>query len=406
MSQSPSNPTLRRALSLPLLVFYGLGVTVGAGIFALIGEILGLAGDHAPLAFLVAGIIAATTARAFALLSRRYPRAAGEALYATHGFGPFAGRLAGFGVAATGIVSSAVISLAFAGYVGTLIAVPTAYILVVLLVAIAVVASIGVKESVTAAAIITVLEVGTLLVIAAVGAPSLFDAAIWQRLLSPPADFMQIELTLAAAAVAFFAFIGFEDIVNMAEETPTPEKTLGPAIAITLVVTIALYACIAAIAAAAPDRAAITESSAPLADLFAGLTGYPAAPISIMAAVAMVNGILVQVVMVSRVVYGMAREGLLPAWLGAVEARRRTPMRATLIVTVIIAGLALAAPILALAQATGYITLFVFALINLSLFRIATRDDWPGPRGQRLWGLLGAIMAGGLLAFEILRTLT
>jgi basic amino acid/polyamine antiporter, APA family len=109
--------------------------------------------------------------------------------------------------------------------------------------------------------------------------------------------------------------------------------------------------------------------------------------------------------MASRVLYGMAREGLLPRWLGAIEPKRRTPLRATLIVTLIIAALALSAPILRLAQATGYITLAVFALVNLSLFRIASRPDWPGGRAQRLWGLVGATLAGGLLAFEIVRHL-
>lgn len=406
MNQNPASPTLRRALGLPLLVFYGLGVTVGAGIFALIGEILGLAGDHAPLAFLLAGIVAAATARAFALLSRRYPRAAGEALYATQGFGPVAGRIAGLGVAITGVVSSAVIGIAFAGYVGTLFAVPTEIIVVVILAAVAFVAWVGVKESVVIAAAITVLEVGTLVVIAVAGAPTLFDAAIWERLLAAPANALDFELTLAAAAVAFFAFIGFEDIVNMAEETHRPERTLGLAIAITLIVTIGLYATIAAIAAAVPDRQAITGSPAPLADIFAGLTGFPAAPITILAAIAMVNGILVQTVMVARVVYGMAREGLLPKWLGAVEPWRRTPLRATLIVTVIIGALALTTPILRLAQTTGYVTLAVFTLVNLSLFRIASRADWPGPRRQRLWGLAGALLACGLLVFEIIRHLT
>ena len=406
MNQNSASPTLKRALGLPLLVFYGLGVTVGAGIFALISEILGLAGDHAPLAFILAGIIAAVTARAFSLLSRQYPRAAGEALYATQGFGPVAGRIAGLGVAITGVVSSAVIGIAFAGYVGTLIAIPTEIIVVVILAAVAFVAWIGVKESIVIAATITILEVGTLLVIAVAGAPTLFDAALWERLLAPPVGVLGFELTLAAAAVAFFAFIGFEDIVNMAEETHRPEKTIGRAIAITLIVTVALYATIAAIAAAAPDRQAITGSSAPLADLFAGLTGFSAIPITIMAAIAMINGILVQTVMVARVVYGMAREGLLPKWLGAIEPRRRTPLRATLIVTAVIAILALTAPILRLAQTTGYVTLAVFTLVNLSLFRIASRADWPGPRRQRLWGLLGATLAGGLLAFEIIRHLT
>jgi basic amino acid/polyamine antiporter, APA family len=401
-----ASPDLKRVLGLPLLVFYGLGVTVGAGIFALIGEILGLAGDHAPLAFLIAGIVAAGTARAFALLSRRYPRAAGEALYATHGFGPLAGRLAGFGVTATGIISSAVISLAFANYVGTLVPFPTEAILLVLMAGVALVATIGVKESVMVAATITILEVGTLVIVASAGAPSLFDATIVERLTAPPATLPALELTMAAAAVAFFAFIGFEDIVNMAEETPDPERNLGAAIAITLAVTVVLYATIAAIAAAAPDRAAIVDSPAPLADLFAQLTGASPVPISVMAAIAMINGILVQVVMASRVVYGMAREGLLPGWLGAVHPKWRTPLRATAIVTAIIVALSLAAPLLTLARTSGYVTLFVFALVNLSLFRIASRPDWPGHGRQRLWGLLGAALAGGLLAFEIVRQLS
>jgi APA family basic amino acid/polyamine antiporter len=406
MSQNHSGPSLKRVLGLTLLVFYGLGVTVGAGIFALIGEILGLAGDHAPLAFLAAGIVAASTARAFALLSRRYPRAAGEALYATRGFGPLAGQIAGFGVMATGIISSAVISLAFANYVGTLIPIPTELILLILLFTVAVIAAIGVRESVMVAAVITIVEIGTLLVIATVGAPTLFDATVVSRLATLPASLDALQVTLAAAAVAFFAFIGFEDIVNMAEETPNPERHLGPAIAITLAVTVALYVVIAAIAAAVPDRPAISESPAPLAELFAGLTGASPAPISVMAAIAMVNGILVQVVMASRVVYGMAREGLLPGWLGAIAPKRRTPIRATVIVTAIIAALSLAAPLLTLAQASGYVTLFVFTLVNLSLFKLASRSDWPGPRQQRLWGLLGAILAGGLLTFEIIRQLT
>jgi basic amino acid/polyamine antiporter, APA family len=406
INHSPQSPKLKRVLGLPLLVFYGLGVTVGAGIFALIGEILGLAGDHAPLAFIIAGIIAAATARAFALLSRRYPKAAGEALYATEAFGRIAGRFAGLGVAATGIVSSAVVGLAFAGYVGTLVDLPKEVLLTCLLVAIAIVAWIGVKASVIIAAVITVLEVGTLLVVAVAGTPLLSEPAIWDRLLTLPATIPQFELTLAAAAIAFFAFIGFEDIVNMAEETRKPERTLGLAIAITLVASIALYALIAAIAVAAPNREAIAGSPAPLADLFAGLTGYSATPISIMAAVAMINGILVQVVMVSRVIYGMAREGLLPAWLGVIEKRRRTPLRATLFVTLIVAALALTTPLLNLAQATGYITLSVFVLVNISLFKIASRADWPGRRRQRLWGVMGATFAGGLLAFEVIRHLT
>ncbi len=264
-------PGLRRALGLPLLVFYGLGVTVGAGIFALIGEILGLAGDFAPLSFVLAGLVAAATARAFAVLARRYPAAAGEAVYASEGFGPLAGQIAGIGVALTGMISSAVISLAFAGYVAAVVPLPAPAIVAALLVAVVAIAIVGIRESVGFAALITVIEVGTLVIVAAVGLPLLADHEAWARLVTLPADRASLDLTVAGAAVAFFAFIGFEDIVNMAEETENPERKLGWAIGITLVVTTLLYVLIATIAAAIPDRAAITGSDAPIADLFAML---------------------------------------------------------------------------------------------------------------------------------------
>ena len=108
--------TLRRALSLPWLVFYGVGVTIGAGIFALIGDILAVAGDHAPWAFLVAGVVAGFTAFSYAALASAYPRAAGEVLYVKHGIGAWAGRLVGYGLIATALLSGAVITLAFARY--------------------------------------------------------------------------------------------------------------------------------------------------------------------------------------------------------------------------------------------------------------------------------------------------
>lgn len=402
MSSSPQSG-LKRALGLPLLVFYGLGVTVGAGIFALIGEILGIAGSAAPLAFLIAGLIAAATARTYAILAPRFPKAGGAAVYATEGLGALAGRIVGIGVILTGVVSSAVISLAFAGYVGTVLPIPAPILAAGLVAILAGIAAYGVRESVAFAAIITTLEVGTLAVVAAVGLPMLAGSPALGDIVALPTDRLQLDLLAAAAAVAFFAFIGFEDIVNLAEETRKPEKTLGPAIAITLAVSTLLYVLIAAIAAAAPERDAIVASDAPLADLFAGLTGFPAAPITLIAAISMVNGILVQLVMASRVLYGMARDGLLPAWIGSVSPTRRTPIRATIVTAVAIVVLTLVAPMLGLAQATGYITLVVFAAINISLFRLSRRPDWRGPRRLGWWGILGAALCLGLVAYEAAR---
>jgi amino acid transporter len=336
------------------------------------------------------------TARAYAILARRYPKAGGAAVFVNEGFGSAAGRLAGIAVAATGIISSGVIVLAFSGYVGALIDVPGPLPGLILVAVIAVIASIGVRESIMFAAAITLLEVGTLLVVALAGLPTLATAEGLSVLTALPHDRTALDLTIAAAGIAFFAFIGFEDIVNMAEEAKRPERTMGPAIAITLVTTTLLYVIIGAIAAASPHRNAIAASGAPLSDLFAGLTGLPAAPISAIAAISMINGVLVQIVMASRILYGMSRDGLMPAWLGSVSPRRRTPVRATMLVSIVIAALALTAPLLALAQASSYVTLAVFAAVNLSLFRIAS-----GP--ARWWGIAGAALVLALLAYEGLR---
>ena len=398
---APVPPTLRRVLGLPLLVFYGVGVTVGAGIFALIGEITRVAGDHAPLAFLLAGLIAGATGISYALLAAVYPRAAGEAVFVKIGLGAVPGRLVGLTIAATALASSAVIALAFAGYLAAVAPVPVPVATVGIVALLALVAWAGVRESVALAAIVTVLEVATLVVVAIAGAPLLADAEILARVLTPPADPAALSAVAAAALIAFFAFIGFEDIENMAEETVDPRYVMPRAILLTLAITVAIYAALALIAVALPDREGLTASAAPLAFLFEQVSGRSGAPIAAMASIAMVNGILVQIVMASRVLYGMAREGLVPAGLGVLDPRRRTPARAIALVAVLIAGLALFLPIVNLAQAASALVLCVFTTVNVSLWRIGGRVDAdPSLRLWRWWGMLGAILSVGLLLAE------
>jgi amino acid transporter len=251
------------------------------------------------------------------------------------------------------------------------------------------------------AAIVTVLEVATLVVVAIAGAPLLADPEVLARVLTPPADPVALSTVAAAALIAFFAFIGFEDIENMAEETVDPRYVMPRAILLTLAITVAIYAVLALIAVALPDRDGLTASAAPLAFLFEQVSGRSGAPIAAMASIAMVNGILVQIVMASRVLYGMAREGLVPAGLGVLDPRRRTPARAIALVAVLIAALALFLPIVNLAQAASALVLCVFTMVNVSLWRIGGRADAdPSLRRWRWWGMLGAILSVGLLVAE------
>jgi amino acid transporter len=206
---------------------------------------------------------------------------------------------------------------------------------------------------------------------------------------------------LSGAVIAFFAFIGFEDIENMAEETVDPGRTAPAAIYWTLGVTMLVYVMLALVAVSLPDREAITGSAGPMAEIFHQLTGLDPAPVAVIAAIAMINGILVQIVMAARVLYGMAGEGLLPAWLGAVHEGYRTPVRATALVAAIIIVLAAAFPLLGLAEATSLITLFVFGLVNVSLVVLGSRTEHKQLRRWRPAGIAGAALCAMVMLFQL-----
>ena len=395
-------PHLKRTLTLPLLVFYGVGVTIGAGIFALIGEIMGVSGDQAPLAFLVAGVIAGVTGLSYMQLVRRFPRAGGEAVYVTNAVGARFGQVAGFGVVVTGTISSAVVALAFGGYVKSLIGVPSIVGALAIIAVVAVVASFGVRESVLLAAGVTLIEVGTLVVVAIFGLPKLVDAPLMSTVFTSGQDGFASPI-LAGAVIAFFAFIGFEDIANMAEETIDPRRTAPRAIAWTLGISIVVYVLLACIAIVLPERSAIVASDAPMATLFEVVSGRGSDVVATVASLAMTNGILVQIVMASRVLYGMAGEGLLPsrlAPLGKVHSSRRTPVRATVAVCCVVAVLVSLVPLGQLARITSLVTLCVFSLVNLALFTLGRREG--GQLGRwRYVGLFGMVLTVSLASWEI-----
>ena len=312
------------------------------------------------------------------------------------------GGLTGYGIAATGIISSSVIALAFAGYVQSLIPLPGPALVVGVVVLLSGIAWYGVRESVIFAAIITVLEVGTLVLVILFGLPTVVDLSSVGQSFVPPTSPAALTGILSGGVIAFFAFIGFEDIENMAEETLAPEKTAPRAIFWTLGITVMLYLLLSLIAVSAHDRDAITGSTAPLAVLFEQITGYPGKLVAAMAAIAMINGILVQIVMASRVLYGMSMERLAPSWFSKVSPSRRTPARATFLVAGLILTLALFFPLIRLAEATSLVTLSVFTLVNLSLFSLGRRLGDPLIRRYRWWGLLAAFICAAIAILQIL----
>lgn len=393
----PPAATLRRSLSLPLIILYGLGTTIGAGIYALMGEVAGAAGAHAPLSFLIAGLIAGLSGLTFAELVARFPKSAGEAVYVREGLGLRGAPLVvGLMVVLAGGVSSATIANGFVGYLGEVVQMPhglAVLAFVGLLVAIAV---WGIGESVRLSAAITIVEVAGLLIVAWAARDAIPSGSAW--LVEMPISWGGV---LGGALLAFYAFLGFEDMVNVAEEVKDAPRTLPRAILWTLGITILLYVLMATVSVGAVPPAELALSAAPLVEVWERSTGERGTLIAWISVVAMINGALIQIIMASRVLYGLSAQGWLPRQLGRVSARTQTPVLSTVLVGLAVAMLALAFPLGPLARATSTITLVIFALVNASLWKLKGRSTPGGlPRVVPLLGMLSAI---ALLVVEWIR---
>jgi len=360
-------------------VLYGLGTTIGAGIYALMGEVAARAGMAAPLSFLLAALVATLSALSFAELAARYPRSAGEALYVAIAFGsqPLA-LVIGALVVAAGCISAAAITNGFVGYLTALVAIDRAAAIIVVVGLLAAVAAWGILESVLVAALVTVVEIGGVVAVLLAAGDGLVDLMPIRALLSP-VDNAQAVGVLAGGLLAFYAFIGFEDMVNVAEEVIDVRRTMPRAIVLTLVVTTALYVALAAASVVTVAPTELATSRAPLLLVYERAGGpYPAA-VGLTAIVAMLNGALIQMIMASRVLYGLASQGNLPSWLAAVSPRTRTPLRATVVVAALILALALGFRLAPLAEATSVTTLLVFTGVSAAAYRIKRRQpDAPG----------------------------
>jgi amino acid transporter len=368
-------PALRRRLGLPLLLLYGVGITVGAGIYVLIGAVAGHAGRYAPWSFALAAAAMALTVGSYAELATRFPVSAGEAAYVRAATGSRAASTAvGLVTLVIGIVASATVSLGAAGYIGEYVALPRGVIAAAVLIALGAVAAWGILESVLIASVFTLIEVGGLVIVVVAGAKAGVPAAA-MLLTPPPLEPAILSGIGTASLLAFFAFIGFEDLANIVEEAKMPHRDIPRAMVLTLIVSTLLYLLVAAIAVAAVPPEQLAASPAPLALVMRSLTGASPLLISLIAIVATLNTILAQMTMAARVIYGMANQNDLPALLGAVHGRTGTPILATALVLGATLALALTVPFERLAEGTSLATLSVFATVNLSLLCLRARRE-------------------------------
>ncbi len=370
--------TLKRSLSLLLITYYGLGNILGAGIYVLVGKVAGYAGMLVPLSFLGASLLAALTALSYAELSSRYPLSAGEAVYLHGAFAiPSLSMLVGILIIFAGIVSAATIVRGFVGYFQVLVDVPGFLVMVVLVTGLGGLAAWGIVESVRAAAIITLLEIVGLLLIIGVASPSLSELPARRREWALPMDPAIWQGIFVGAFLAFYAFIGFEDMVNVAEEVRDPVRNMPRAILLVLGVSTILYFAVGFACVLVVPPGELARSDAPLALVYQRATGGDPVLISVISSLAVTNGALIQIIMCSRVCYGLSRQGWLPEVLGRIHTVTRTPLIATALISAAILIMALWLPIETLAKATSFLILVVFALINLALWRIKQREPRP-----------------------------
>ncbi|HJQ93760.1 MAG TPA: APC family permease [Candidatus Thermoplasmatota archaeon] len=361
---------LRRVLGLPLLTFYGVGLIVGAGIYSILGAAAGQAGDGVWLAFLCAAAVALLTGLSYAELAAMMPRAGAEYHYARTAFpgSRIVAPTTGLVLAASATATSATVATAFAGYLGGFVDAPALAVAAGLLVVATLVNLAGMRQAAWVNATFVLVEVGGLAAVIAVG--------LRPEGLGTVATLPDWGPLAAAAALVFFAFLGFEDIANLAEEAREPKRDAPRAILLAIGVSTLLYVLVALAAVMLLPAEQLGESKAPLADAVSTVDPRLGVGLAVIALFATANTALVAMVVASRILFGVSRGGDAPRPLARVLARRRTPWVAALVV---LAGALLLLP-LGTASLLGSVASFAaltgFCVVNVALVRL--RFTQPG----------------------------
>jgi APA family basic amino acid/polyamine antiporter len=370
-------PKLVRSIGPVQMALYGLGSMLGAGIYGLMGKVAGEVGNAIWLAFLVALVAALLTALSYASLGSRYPRAAGAAYVTQRAYGfPMLSFVVGLALVCSGLTSIATQSRVFAANIAGLFgldALPVEWLALGFLLILTGIVFRGIRESMWVNVLCTLVEAGGLLLVIVVGMSYWGSVDYFEMPASVGAD-LPILLIMQGAVLAFFAFIGFEDMYNVAEETRDPERTVPLGLILAMALAATLYIAVAVTAVSVVPWQELAEAPGPITEVVN--RAAPAIPPIVFTAItlfAVANTALVNYVTASRLLYGMARQGLLPSLLGNVHDGRRTPHVAIAVLFLILAPLALLGTIAELAAATVLLLLIVFTAVNGALFVLKQR---------------------------------
>lgn len=368
---------LKRAIGPGLLLLFIVGDVLGTGIYALTGKVAEEVGGIVWLPFLVAFVVAALTACSYLELVTKYPKAAGAALYTEKAFGiHFVTFLVAFAVMSSGLTSSSTAARAFAenfsngfglelgGWMITLIGLG-------FVAAIALINMRGVGESVVVNAVFTCIELTGLIIILVIGMLvfGAGDADIGKAFDFDTGEDGVFWPVIAGTTLAFFAMVGFEDSVNMAEETKDPGRNFPKMLFAGLIIAAILYVLVSVVAVSIVPLDQLSQGDTPLLKVVeAGAPGFPPWIFGLITMIAVGNSALINLLMASRLIYGMSEEGVLPGVLGKVNRKRRTPVTAILFTTVLVAGLiTFVGAVPQLGGTTALLLLGVFTVVNIAV---------------------------------------
>ncbi|MET9992483.1 APC family permease [Streptomyces mutabilis] len=381
MPEGADDTPLHRAIGPKLLILFVVGDILGTGIYATTGQVAGKVGGALWLPFVIGFVVAILTAASYVELVGKYPKAAGAALYTQKAFQvPFLTFIVAFMVMCSGLSSASAAARAFSGdYLGEFTDLfPPTLVAILFILALAALNLRGVSESVKTNVVLTVVELTGLFVILAVGAWAVLtgegEPSRLGEFQAGGTGYALITSVLGATALGFFAFVGFEDSVNMAEETKDPVRTFPRAIFTGVAVTGTIYVLVALVSSLLVDYRVLEGSSGPLLEVVkAGGLDFPPKLFALIALFAVTNSALINIMMASRLCYGMANERILPRALGRVLPRRRTPVVGIVFVSLLAIGLVSTGEIAGLGDTTAFLLLCVFAVVNIAVL-VLRRD--------------------------------
>jgi APA family basic amino acid/polyamine antiporter len=401
-----ADTALKPAITRTMLLFFIVGDILGGGIYALVGEVGDKVGGAFWTGFVVAGIVAAFTAASYAELVSKYPQAGGAALFVHKAFKlPLLTFLIAFAVVCSGVASAATLATAFGGdYLSEFVDLPTVLVGVVVIGVLSLINFRGIKESVSFNMGCTLIELTGLVLVAAIGAAFLFDGGgdVGRAFEFKEGD-APLLLVISGASLAFYALIGFEDSVNVAEETRDAPATFPRTLFLGLGIAGAVYLLVTIIASMAVPTNTLAASDGPLLEVVQlGPLAMNTKVFSAIALFALVNGALINMVMASRLIYGMGEQRVIPPWFASVHPGRRTPWAGILLSGSLAAVLVVIGDLETLADTTVLLLLLAFVAVHVSVLVLrSTPVDHEHFRAWTGFPVLGALSCLALIVQKL-----